>query len=226
MDETTAAPFLQCDCQKVRAVFKLPSLRCRERSCIPGAKWTLETGTEEEESLLLPVKLEWLYQTETILPDGAVDIFTNACSGVLAIVLYLAVIQTQSLNVKFHNQLHFKSYMHIPGHDEILGLIWFLLMWIRMHFTCSDLPREIKIQDSMPFFKKKKPSPTRHCQTVRCKILFKKRKWNGTNSSSHFKCMTTFCSETISVMRREQLAFTHPNTLLYFKNTSYGIAQT
>lgn len=48
------------------------------------------------------------------------DVFTNACSGVLAIVLYLAMIQVQSLNVKFHNQLHFKSYMHISGHDEIL----------------------------------------------------------------------------------------------------------
>lgn len=47
-------------------------------------------------------------------------VFTNACSGVLAIVLYLAVIQIQSLNVKFRNQLHFKSYMHIPGHDEVL----------------------------------------------------------------------------------------------------------
>lgn len=46
------------------------------------------------------------------------DVFTNACSAVLAICFFvlcvrLSVIQMQRINLKFHNQLHFKSYIHI-----------------------------------------------------------------------------------------------------------------
>lgn len=84
-----------------------------------------ETGTEEE-ILLLPMRFD--PQTGTTFPGRDIaasegsgrDIFRCACSGVLAIFLYLAVTQMQSIDEKFHNQLHFKSYMRIPGHDEIL----------------------------------------------------------------------------------------------------------
>lgn len=84
-----------------------------------------ETGTEEE-ILLLPMRFD--PQTGTAFPGRDIaasegsgrDIFRCACSGVLAIFLYLAVTQMQSIDEKFHNQLHFKSYMRIPGHDEIL----------------------------------------------------------------------------------------------------------
>ncbi len=72
--------------------------------------------------LLLLLKLERLFQAErqNCLPGGR-DIFGCACSGVLAIILYLTMIQTKGyVNIKFHNQLHFKSYMRISGHNETL----------------------------------------------------------------------------------------------------------
>lgn len=75
------------------------------------------------------------------------DIFRCACSDILEILfLYLVLTQTQRINVKFHNQLHFKSYVHIPPPPnkrrlllcEGPDMIWFLLTWILMRFTCSD----------------------------------------------------------------------------------------
>lgn len=146
---------------KAQAVSE-PHRRATERgavSLVPnGLLKPEETGTEEED-LLLPAIGDPQTGTafpsrETMLPAGAVDgTSSDAPAQVFwQFLLYLAATQTQRIDVKFHNQLHFKSSIAYPRPwwNSSGGLIWFLLMWILI--TCSDisyLPREIKIQDSL-----------------------------------------------------------------------------
>lgn len=175
-----------------KAVFE-PHLWATERRTVSllvpnGLLKPEETGTEEE-GLLPPMRRDPLTGTAfpsrgTMLPAGAVDGTSSdaPAQALWPFFLYLAPTQTQMIDVKFHNQLHFKSYMHIPGRDETLlcegpDMIpvhvdsnAFHLQWFQI-FTNGD-PNSGQSACLV------QSSPTRHRQTMRCKILFKK--WNGT----------------------------------------------
>lgn len=69
-----------------------------------------ESAAANEAGTVLPNR-------ETVLPDQAVDgTPSHMPAQVLWALLFfsVAVIQIQ-ISVKFHNQLHFKPYMHIHG---------------------------------------------------------------------------------------------------------------
>lgn len=110
------------------------------------------------------------------------------------------------IDVKFHNQLHFKPYMHILGHDETLSLrgpwydscrcgFWCILLAVIFRY----LPREIKIRDSLVCLFLN-PLPQGIAKPLDVKYYLKK---NGMAPSLHLilKCTTTFCPETVSVLR-------------------------
>lgn len=79
-----------------------------------------DTGSEEDGAAADETGTAFPSRDNTACWGSARHIFRCTCSVVLAFFLYLAVIQTQRIDVKFHYQLHFKSYMHIPGHDDTL----------------------------------------------------------------------------------------------------------
>lgn len=202
VDETTAAPFLQCDCQKVRAVFKLPSLRYRvelypwcQMDFGNGHRGRGESAAASEAGMALPNR-------ETILPDGAVDGTSSQMPAQVFWQLFCIWLWSR-LNVKFRNQLHFKSYMHIRGHDEILLWgAWYDSCWCG--FECI-LPAVIcqgrsKFRTVCLFFKN--PLPQDIAKPLDVKYYLKKQ--NGMAPSVHLilNVWQPFCSETISASRR------------------------
>lgn len=116
-----------------------------------------ETSTEKEESLLL--RLNWNNFSKQ--RDRAASRADRTSSDALARVFwqffFVSVIQIQRIDVKFHNQLHFKSYLHIPGHDETLlregpDMIPVDVDSNAFYLQFRYLPREIKIRDSLSAF--------------------------------------------------------------------------
>lgn len=70
---------------------------------------------------MLPKNLDGFFSeqrddtVEGTSPDPPAQVFS---------AIFVAATQTQRIHVKFHNQLHFKSHMHISGRDETLFYEW------------------------------------------------------------------------------------------------------
>ncbi len=228
VDQTTAAPlpamWLRWVCsqplphcsQKVQAVFE-PHPSATERrtvSLVPNGLLKLEeTGTEEEQ--LLP-------QTRCDPQTGAA--FPSRRTVLLQMRLHWCFWQLfciwlwsrhKRVDVKFHNQLHFKSYMHILGHDETLlcegpdvipvdvDSDAFYLQWF------SDICQgRSKFGTVLSAFLS--PLTQGIAKPLDVKYYLKK-KWNGTITSSHFKMYDNLLSwnrqraETCSLIERSSL---------------------
>lgn len=84
---------------------------------MPNGSW--KAGTEKEgESAATSEAV--LLNRETKLPEGPADgMSLHMPVKVFWQIFFfnLAVIQMQMIKVKFHNQLHFNSYIYISGHN-------------------------------------------------------------------------------------------------------------
>lgn len=161
VDQTTATAMRQCwVCSQPPIQEVQPCFWATGTKMIPGAKWTSQTWGKRHWRGVCCCK--WDLQSSTAFPSrgstasqgSGRDIFRWTCFFFFfnGKFYYLALTQTQRLGVKFCNQLHFKSSMHIPpSNDETLPFEepewWFLWVWILMHFTWRYLPREIKMHN-------------------------------------------------------------------------------
>lgn len=168
--------------------FWTPSLSPREKkNCIPDAKWTSQTWGNMHRRGGESPRCRWngkgFFRKDSTASPGSGGTSSDAPAQVFwQFSLYLAVIQTQRIDVKFHNQLHFKSYMHIPGHDETLlcegpdmipvhvGSYAFYLQWFHIFAEGDSKFRTVHL----PFLN---PLPRGNAKPLDVKYCFKKMEW-------------------------------------------------